>query len=191
MLILVSVLICVLFLYIGYILSWSFGLAFTKMQAAATHKYCESGDCNGFHFDPQVDFAQFLEEARRHASRGHLDAHLSCSQEAERSKEKREKKTWKSSLVSWWKRERKTNPRVELASIAQNSHTRLGGYAFGPIMQNDEVAKVGQQRSTSGPLSSILHPTKKVEADFPYVCLDHHLNKTPNIHSYGPIYLVT
>ncbi|KAK6914617.1 hypothetical protein RJ641_019734 [Dillenia turbinata] len=163
------------------------------MQAAATHKYCECGEHNGFHFDPRVDFAQFLEQARRHASRGHLDAHSSCSQEAKRkrSKEKGEKKSWQSSLFSWWKRDRKTKPCEEPAGIAQNSHTRWGGYASGPIMQNGEVAKVRQQRQSPGPLSSIFNPTKKVEADIPYVCLDHHLNKTRSKHSYGPMYLVT
>ncbi|KAK9281759.1 hypothetical protein L1049_004664 [Liquidambar formosana] len=164
----------------------------TKMKKSPIHPKYELANFNGYVFDPQVDFSQFLEEARQHAREGDLKVPSPNREEAgERSsgEEKKSKRSWKNSLFSWWKADKKTKPHVEPAIITQISNSRRG-HVSGPIYGSGGGVIGRHRRPTSGPLTSLFNPTKRAENEMPYMCLDK-LNNSHVVEAYGPVYLVT
>ncbi|KAG6733134.1 uncharacterized protein LOC122279724 isoform X1 [Carya illinoinensis] len=165
------------------------------MKKSPTYSRYETSAYSGDGFDPYVDFSQFLEEARHHA--GGVDFQSSPFNPEERGKkrlpeEKQGKKSWKNSLLSWWKTDRKSNrPQVEPTSSSYISVTKrrlVSGPIHGSGKTND--GRQWHRRSTSGPLTGLFNPTKRVENGISYVCLDQ-LDRPHAIQTYGPVYLVT
>ncbi|KAK4838742.1 hypothetical protein QYF36_016076 [Acer negundo] len=76
--------------------------------------------CGVHGFDPQLDFSQSLEEARQHAKEVNFQASSTKTEELGKKKqiggEKKIKNSWKNSLLSWWKVQKKSKPSREAAA---------------------------------------------------------------------------
>ncbi|RVX16889.1 hypothetical protein CK203_003405 [Vitis vinifera] len=163
-----------------------------KMLKSAVYPKCETGDYNDHGLDLQEDFSQFLEEARRHARQGNPQGPSPHGDEAGKgrlSEEKRSKKSWKSTLFSWWKADKKNKPSVEQVPCSRISDPRRG-HVSGPIYGSGRRTDGKQRRPTSGPLTSLFNPTRRAETDIPYVSLKQ-LSSSHSAQAYGPVYLVT
>ncbi|XP_022892039.1 uncharacterized protein LOC111406909 [Olea europaea var. sylvestris] len=137
----------------------------TMSRKHTTTDYC------GYEFDYQTYVTQFLEEPRMNGFDGNL---ISAPHEEAGKKKldkgKRNKKSWKSSLFSWLRREtRNGKPDGTGASIT-------GGF--------------WARRLTLGPLIGLLNLTRRVEDEVPYMSLGQ-LNNPQDVLSYGPVYLVS
>jgi hypothetical protein len=85
------------------------------------------------------------------------------------------KKSWKSSLVSWWRLDKKRQ-----------------GHVSGPILNSYKGYDGKQKNPFSGPLiTSLFKPTKRSEEnEIPYMTL-HQQNIPHPVQNYGPLYVVT
>ncbi|XP_052183721.1 uncharacterized protein LOC127795839 isoform X2 [Diospyros lotus] len=157
-----------------------------RMKKSPVHLRYEAGN---YGFDPKLDFSQFLEEARKHASEEKPEG----AAQPEEGKKKR--KSWKRSLFPWWKSEQKSNSSREAPARSHSSKSRYGNVsAPSPIRESGGAGATGKpRRPTSGPLTGLFqfHPTKRVENEMPYLCLDKLTTDPYDVHSYGPVYLVT
>ncbi|XP_059643807.1 uncharacterized protein LOC132285632 isoform X2 [Cornus florida] len=164
-----------------------------SMKKSPIYPKYEAGDYNDYGFDPQVDFSQFLEEARKHTSKENFEAApppcLGGAGKKHLGEAKTKKKSWKESLFSWWKDDKKSNSSVEPPTIPHTAKSKRGN-ASGPIYGSGGGASCKPRRPTSGPLTRFFHPTRRVENEMPYICLGQ-LNNTHDVQSYGPVYLVT
>ncbi|KAL6972595.1 hypothetical protein U1Q18_026769 [Sarracenia purpurea var. burkii] len=151
----------------------------------------EAGD---YGLDPKLNFSQFLEEARER-----VKGISECPQnpdEAGRKQSceaKKNRKSWKTSLFSWWKASKKSNSDMAHPSVShQSKPRRVPVSTSGPIHRSDEGGAGGNKyrRTTSGPLTSLFLATKRIENETPYECLEKP-NGPSSVQSYGPIYLVT
>lgn len=145
-----------------------------------------------------IPFNQFLEEARQHAS-SKLDPQNPSTNPEQYPKrkpvevQKNNKKSWKNSLISWWKLHKKSKPSTKPEDTSNHVSRPKKGHVSGPIYGIGVRAKdsIRQRRPVSGPVASLFDPNKKIENDdIPYMCLDK-VNITNNDKSYGPVYLVT
>ncbi|KAK8514201.1 hypothetical protein V6N13_063105 [Hibiscus sabdariffa] len=152
-------------------------------------KYEAISDYGSHEFDPRLNFAQFLEEARHHAGGGgvpHVNFQRSSSSCSTRvGGHKKQMKLWKISLLSWWNFDRKNKSSSDPVQVSKP--TKGYGYGSGPIAGGIDTAC---RRVSSGPVSILFNPTKKVENEVPYMCLDQP-NEPHQIKGYGPVYLVT
>ncbi|XAR49825.1 hypothetical protein NMG60_11003978 [Bertholletia excelsa] len=153
-------------------------------------------DGGDYDFDPQADFLQFLEEARRHASQENVEAdlyfHPGEAQMGRSDEVKRSKRSWKRSVFSWFKSEKKSNSSMAPPTSFHVSKPRRG-HVSGPIHTNGgggSSDKDKPRRPMSGPLKGLFQSTKKTESGIPYMCLDK-LTSPHGVQSYGPVYLVT
>ncbi|KAL4584498.1 hypothetical protein LXL04_009101 [Taraxacum kok-saghyz] len=145
--------------------------------------------------DLELDFAQFLKEAKTHAS----EKSMSMASSVHVSEEHRKpKKSWKTSMFSWMKANKKDEQQEQKQKTkiktAYTKATRRQGFSSGPIngVKGCYSTERGRpKRPSSGPLSGLFYHRKKVE-DFqmPYVSLGQ-LNSPRNLSNYGPVYLVT
>ncbi|XP_044485544.1 uncharacterized protein LOC123211084 isoform X3 [Mangifera indica] len=152
----------------------------------------ETSDYGVQELDPQVNFSQFLEEAKQHVRDMKFKASSTFSEETSKGKlgeERKVKKSWRNSLFRWWKVEKKSKARTETANTSHISKPRKG-HVSGPIYGSDSVDDMRHQRPTSGPITSFFNPIRRVENEIPYMCLDQ-LNDSHHVKSYGPVYLVT
>lgn len=161
------------------------------MKKSPVYPNYEGSDYGGYEFDPQVDFTQFLEEARQHARQMNLQNSQSNAEEARKTRtggeEKKSKKSWKNSLLKWWKSDNKKN--TEPANSSHISNPRKG-HVSGPIYGSGRAVEPKHRRQTSGPLTNLFNPTKRTGNEIPYMCLDQ-LNSPNGVKAYGPVYLVT
>ncbi|PWA86186.1 hypothetical protein CTI12_AA141320 [Artemisia annua] len=166
------------------------------MDKAPVYPNSESGD----EYDPQLDFAQFLKEAKTHALCHKFPASpLHASEEDEKEDfdgRRKPKKSWKSSIFPWLKKHSKARIIVEeqpaaLTRTYSKSKTRQG-YVSGPINGIKSCTAERPKRPTSGPLSGFFNHRKKMDDQFqmPYISLGQ-INSPRDIQSYGPVYLVT
>ncbi|KAK4778077.1 hypothetical protein SAY87_018264 [Trapa incisa] len=159
-----------------------------------------------FDFDPEVDFSQFLSEARQHKTDSNILAsspNVELEGKRRSGDEKRGKKSWKRSLFSWCRSEKKANrPRVEPATDVFHKPRPQRGYTSGPILDSSARGGGGgaellrHYRPTSGPLSGLFGKGKRSESETstPYVTLGGGQNGRSNgaaTSPYGPVYLVT
>ncbi|PKI37936.1 uncharacterized protein LOC116201190 [Punica granatum] len=158
----------------------------------------ETGDYGAIDFDPEVDFAQFLNEARQHKNVSDVvGSSLNVEHGGRRRSgdEKKEgKKSWKSSLFSWLKSDKKSKHRVEPATITSSCKPKpRKGHTSGPIYGSTvRGSEVVHHRPTSGPLSGFFSKTKRSENKTPYLTLGQLDRPNGNGASpYGPVYLVT
>lgn len=146
------------------------------------------------YFDPRADFAQFLEEARRRTcdDEGNFKDAPPGTEETRKTEsngKKRNKKSWKSSLFSWLKSDKKCENLVEPLHGSVTPKLRRG-IVSGPIHGSAAGLVPARPRNpTSGPLTSLFNLADK-EDEVPYMCLSH-LTNPHEAQSYGPVYLVT
>lgn len=154
-------------------------------------------------FDPQIDYFQVLEEARKHkreASRSidllHFKLQKPISKDDKGSKKKR-RWWWKNALLffksKWAAHHHRPSP------LEYPHHYRGGGGSIsGPIYVTDSLSGSNTPcrttaRPLSGPLAGSLTPMRKGDLEIPYVCLrdlnldQQHVIPAPPM----PIYLVT
>ncbi|KAI3521295.1 hypothetical protein L1887_10757 [Cichorium endivia] len=133
-----------------------------------------------FEFDPELDFAQFLKEAKTHVS------------EEARKERTKAKRSWKSSIFSWMKSNKKDEQQQQpTVKTAYRKSTTRQGYVSGPINRVKGCNSEKPNRPRSGPLSGLFNHRKKMEEfQMPYISLGQ-LTSSPNISNYGPVYLVT
>ncbi|KAJ4717705.1 Ubiquitin-fold modifier-conjugating enzyme [Melia azedarach] len=162
------------------------------MKNSPTLLNYEASDYGVHEFDPQVDFSQFLEEARQHAREVNFQASSRYSEESEKGKSgehKKIKKSWKKCLFSWFKVEKKSKPGIEPENTSHISKPKKG-HVSGPIYGSFRGDDTRQRRPSSGPIASFLNPIRKIESEIPYMCLDQ-LDNPHHVRSYAPVYLVT
>ncbi|KAG5538047.1 hypothetical protein RHGRI_025213 [Rhododendron griersonianum] len=162
-----------------------------RMKKSPIYQQYEGGD---YGFDPQVDFLQFLEEARNNTSKDNYDDTTQYPEEAQNRQSdevKKNRKSWKKSLFSWWNAGKKSNS--SMVAPTSNSYIpkpKRSLTASGPISGSGGSTSCRFRRQTSGPLKSVFHLTNEVEDEIPYMCLDK-LDNPHGVQSYGPVYLVT
>ncbi|GMI77830.1 hypothetical protein HRI_001452300 [Hibiscus trionum] len=156
------------------------------MSKSPTSPKHETSGCSSYEFDPQVNFSQFLEEARLQSS---------CSEEVGETRlgaEKKSKKSWRNSLFSWCKIDRKRKPGSDPVHVSTTPKPTKH-YGSGPLCSRTTTKGVETPphwRPLSGPVSVLFTPTRKMENEVPYMSLDQP-NNPYHINSYGPVYLVT
>lgn len=150
----------------------------------------EPGDYCGYEFDPQTHFTDFLSEARKHVSEGTFSATPSRPVELKNNFEndvkKNCKKSWKSSLFSWLKTDKKKN---QGSRDTVNKPKR--GCVSGPMPGISGPGAGRPNKPLSGPLTNLFSPMNRVDNEIPYLCLKKVKDTTLDVQSYGPVYLVT
>ncbi|XP_028787360.1 uncharacterized protein LOC114743325 [Neltuma alba] len=185
------------------------------MMKSPTHSRSEASYYDAYGFDLQEDFSQFLEEARKYemteakvksSSSVHPEGGRGGKREESADKERekksgKKKKSWKSSVISWWKAERKSKPTNKDISSEEpkGSCGKKQSHVSGPIYNTGKASNAKKQwRPHSGPLiTSLFSKSSKKENhnEIPYVCLGQ--NQQPNspqdfhIQNYGPLYIVS
>ncbi|XVE88543.1 hypothetical protein DITRI_Ditri19aG0077700 [Diplodiscus trichospermus] len=162
------------------------------MSKSPVHPEYETNDYGRYECDPQVNFSQFIEAAKQHARDRNFQQSPSCSEEIRKKRlggEKKSKKSWKSSLFSWWKIDRKSKPN---SSAVGGTHVSKAskGYGYGPFCGTTRGVETPRRRPSSGSISILFNPTRKMENEVPYMSLDEP-NHPYQINAYGPVYLVT
>ncbi|KAK7285694.1 hypothetical protein RJT34_20472 [Clitoria ternatea] len=145
------------------------------MKKSPLHEAC-------YGLDLQKNFSQFLEESKQNVNEVKLRNSSVYPEECGKTgleKAKKDKKSWKRYLISWWKANKKSKHEAE----PTNSYGKRKGHVSGPIYYCGKGPHVKQWRPTSGPLTSLFKPTKREEGEIPYMPL--------NQQNYGPLYLVT
>lgn len=137
-------------------------------------------------------FFQFLKEAKSHTleeSFKGVPPHVGETRKADtQGVERKKRKSWKSSLFSWLKMDRKNKTMVEVEPTTYTKVRRGAGIFSGPIIHSNGVSIRSRSRKpTSGPLPSLFNPSMADEI-VPYMCLN---QQFVNPHSFGPVYLVT
>ena len=139
---------------------------------------------------------QFLEEARNHAINFNVNQdYPSMPFSAAVETTKSNKKSWKESLCSWWKMDkRKSSAQLEATLIdASRVPTKKPSSVSGPVIRGGGRRGPGGRRPMSGPLAECFTPKRVVEQsenELPYMCLSQH-KYPPSVQAFGPIYLVT
>ncbi|KAK0598146.1 hypothetical protein LWI29_032060 [Acer saccharum] len=164
------------------------------IKKCPTYMDYEGSDYGVHEFDPQLDFSLFLEEARQHAKEVNFEASSTNTEELRKKKqiggEKKIKKSWKNSLLSWWKVHKKSKSSMEPAASTSNISKLRKGHVSGPIYSSGRGDDIKLRRQTSGPITNLFNPIKRGECEIPYMCLDQ-INNSHHVKSYGPVYLVT
>ncbi|XP_039061616.1 uncharacterized protein LOC120205930 [Hibiscus syriacus] len=150
------------------------------MSKSPTSPKHETNGCSCCEFDPRVNFSQFLEEARQHARDINLRRSSSYS-ETRLGAEKKSKKSWRNSLFSWCKIDRKSKFRSDPIHVS-NKHYGSCGTTKG--------IETPHRCPLSGPVSVLFTPARKMENEVSYMSLDQS-NNPDHVNSYGPVYLVT
>ncbi|KAI4355352.1 hypothetical protein L6164_004133 [Bauhinia variegata] len=167
------------------------------MTESPMHPNYEKSYYDAYGFDLQEDFSQFLEEAKRHGKEAKLKSSSVYPEEAQKKgteKEKKAKKSWRTSLISWWKADKKGNLEKE---PPKDSQAKVSGkrqvHVSGPIYNTGKGIDAKHRRTISGPLTSLFKATKgkgvENEIDVPYMSLSQQ-NSTGKVQSFGPIYKV-
>ncbi|KAI3455683.1 hypothetical protein Pfo_012346 [Paulownia fortunei] len=162
------------------------------MNKSAVLSRYETADYCGYEFDYQADFTQFLEEARKSACHGTLNtAHLEAAGRKQLDWEKKNRKSWKNSLFSWLKTDKKGKSTKKPTNGTTVSKPRRG-HVSGPVQGTVGGITTGRaQRPVSGPLTGLFTSTRRAgEYKVPYMCLGE-FNNPQKLHSYGPVYSVT
>nr|POE48287.1 hypothetical protein CFP56_49994 [Quercus suber] len=115
-----------------------------KMKKSPIYPKYETTAYEGDGFDSHVvDFSQFLQEARHHAREvGFHSSSLHPEENVKKrlAEEKKVKKSWKNSLLSWWKTDKKSKLQVEPEVSSYNSTPRqrlVSGPIHGSGKNND------------------------------------------------------
>ncbi|XP_042516353.1 uncharacterized protein LOC122090730 [Macadamia integrifolia] len=160
-------------------------------------------------FDPQMDYLQVLEEARKHkreTSRSVDALHYKLQKpiyKEDSKKSKKKKKWWSNALLFWrWKWAHGDRPNGEEYGSFNKRNRVCRGSISGPVyITESRSGSTTPYRTTSrpvsGPVAGTFTPTAKGEIEIPYLCLrDLNMDMEPQKHhristSAVPIYLVT
>ncbi|KAK9136841.1 hypothetical protein Sjap_007435 [Stephania japonica] len=161
-------------------------------------------------FDPQIDYFQVLEEARRHkrdiftrsidSLHFKLQKPISKDESKKKNKSKR-KRWWKNALLFWrWKWVHNGEEEEEENGYVRRSRSTYRGAISGPVYITESrsgsvTPRRSASRAASGPIAGTVTPTRRGEVEVPYFSLrdlnvveeDDHLFA----QSQSPIYLVT
>lgn len=169
------------------------------MKKTPKHPRFEQGDYNGNVCDPQMDFSKFLEEARQYANEEIFQGPSPYLKEAGNRRlgeEKKSKKSWKNTLFSWWKSDKKSKPpQSDSAYTSHNSKPKrvhVSGPIYGSGRKIDSSSNK-ERRPTSGPITNFFNSMNGSDDDnneMSYMCLAK-LNNSHGVKTYGPVYLVT
>ncbi|KAI3759812.1 hypothetical protein L6452_07889 [Arctium lappa] len=144
---------------------------------------------HAYEYDPHLEFAQFLKEAKTHACH---PKSLHATGKDQLSGPTKSNKSWKSSLFSWLKPDKKSTKSIieeeQPPPSKSNPETRRG-YVSGPI---NRIITERPKRPTSGHLVSTLFKTRVRGEEFQmsYVSLAKSSNPQ-DVKPYGPVYMVT
>ncbi|XP_058082732.1 uncharacterized protein LOC131230782 [Magnolia sinica] len=153
-------------------------------------------------FDPQIDYFQILEEARKHKRESRsIDAlHFKLQKpiSKEDSKKTKKRKWWKNALLFWRSKSREDNERqqnrnhFETSRASESCYRAISSPVY--VVGESGLGTPSRSRPTSGPLAGTLTPTRNGDVDIPYLSLrelnlEHHHQRI-SISSM-PIYLVT
>ncbi|KAK7389709.1 hypothetical protein VNO78_24983 [Psophocarpus tetragonolobus] len=181
-----------LLLFILFILSLWFLLNMTKSPSQTTY---EASHYDDYGFDLHRDFCQFLEEARQHGKESKLKSSSVHPEESGKTgpeKEKKGKKSWKSSLTSWWKADKKSkHSEKNTNNFKSKGSGKRHGHSSGPMYRPCISSDGKHWRPSSGPLISLFKATKREENEIPYISLHQQNNSPPAEQNYGPLYVVT
>ncbi|XP_057547768.1 uncharacterized protein LOC130826205 [Amaranthus tricolor] len=152
-------------------------------------------------FDPQIDYFQVLEEARKHkketTTRSIDTLHFKLQKPISKDDAKKKRRQW------WWKNavlffKTKWAAQHTRASSIEYHHQPYRGSISGPIYFTDSLSGSASpcrttSRPTSGPLAGTLTPTRKGDLEIPYMSLKDLNMDAPHVMSPAPmpIYLVT
>lgn len=141
-----------------------------------------------------------MEEAKQNVNEAKLRSSSVYPEEygkAGTEKVKRNNKSWKSCVISWWKSNKKSKHLEEPTNnnICESNSKVYGkrkGQVSGPIYNCGEgpESDVKYRRLTSGPLTSLFKSTHTEKSEIPYVSL-HQQNFSRATYNYGPLYMVT
>ncbi|XAR48688.1 hypothetical protein NMG60_11031586 [Bertholletia excelsa] len=157
---------------------------------------------NDYGFDPQIDYFQVLEEARRHKreSSRSIDAlHFKLQKpiskdDSRRSKNGKKKRWWRNALLFLRRKWAEYNDGDGDRGIASTRGVFRGSIS-GPVYVTE--SRSGHCRTTSrpssGPLAGSLTPARRGEVEIPYISLrDFNVETQHGISAPAmPIYLVT
>ncbi|GAB4849979.1 hypothetical protein Ancab_029278 [Ancistrocladus abbreviatus] len=157
------------------------------MKESSIYPREEIEHVDDYEFDPQTDFAKFLEEAKRYADKKQFDEERAKKQP---SIEKKSRKSWKKTIFSFWKSETESSkPHIEQSSD-QLPNPKCRGHVSGPLHRKKETVGGRHRHPTSGPIINLFSPKKRAEDEIPYVCLKK-LTRPQDGQTYGPVYRVT
>ncbi|XP_068660932.1 uncharacterized protein [Aristolochia californica] len=145
-------------------------------------------------FDPQMDYFQVLEEARKHKRENRsVDAlHFKLQKpiSKEESKKNKKRKWWRNALHFWkWKRNEEA-PTLAKRRAIESSYRPVSGPIY--ALECGLSTPCRTSRPSSGPLSGTLNPTTKGDFEIPYLNLrELNLDSRRISTSAMPIYLVT
>ncbi|XP_077219057.1 uncharacterized protein LOC143853200 [Tasmannia lanceolata] len=146
-------------------------------------------------FDPQIDYFQVLEEARKHKretrSIDSLHFKLQKPISKEDSKKKNKKKRWWKNALLFWKWKKNEDPsNITKSRPLESSYGPFSGPVYG--LETGSGTPSRTSRSNSGPLAGTLTPTRKGDVEIPYLSLrDLNFENHRISSSSMPIYLVT
>ncbi|TKY64190.1 tetratricopeptide repeat protein 14 [Spatholobus suberectus] len=166
------------------------------MMKSPSQPTYEASHYDDYGFDLQQDFCQFLEEAKQHGKEAKLKSSSVHPEESgktgsEKEKEKKGKKSWKSSLTSWWKADKKSKHRENPTNNSKPKGSgKRHGHSSGPMYSSCKGSDGKHWRPSSGPLISLFKSTKREENEIPYISL-HQQNSPRAEQNYGPLYVVT
>ncbi|KAF5950930.1 hypothetical protein HYC85_012923 [Camellia sinensis] len=151
-------------------------------------------------FDPQIDYFQVLEEARKHKreTTRSIDAlHFKLQKPISRDESKKIKKSkrrwWRSAVLFFRRRWTPSVTADHGGDIGLHRGRALRGSVSGPVYITESIPYRTTSRPSSGPLAGTLTPARKGEVEIPYISL-RELNMEPQhmiSTSAMPIYLVT
>ncbi|KAL4202152.1 hypothetical protein AMTRI_Chr02g219630 [Amborella trichopoda] len=138
-------------------------------------------------FDPQIDYFQVLEEAKKYKKEGRtFEAHeLQVLKPLQRDEEKKSKKRWwKRSVFLFWKWKRSETVSFREENIGYNGGSTKNAVS-GPVYGTEGWrTPCRSSRPSSGPLSGMV-------PELPYLNLKDLNYVQPRISTSTPIYLVT
>ncbi|KAK7338197.1 hypothetical protein VNO77_18799 [Canavalia gladiata] len=169
-----------------------FLLSFMMNNKSPVHQACYY---EAYGFDLDKDFSQFLEEAKQNVNEAKLKSSSVHPEEYGKTgleKVKKDKKSWKSCLISWWKADKKSKHSAEPTNNNYESkvYGKRKGHVSGPIYNCAKGPDVKHRRPNSGPLTSLFKSAKREECEIPYMSL-HQQNNPRAVHNYGPLYVVS
>lgn len=140
---------------------------------------------------------QFLSEARKYTGQDILGAtppppHLeeSAGKKKVDAERKPRNPSWKRSLFSWLKRDKKNKNREEAPKNSHGATKPRCEYVSGLVRGSGDGAAARPWKPLSGPITSLFNGINQEENEVPYMCLQK-MNSPKDVQSYGPVYLVT
>ncbi|KAD3641534.1 hypothetical protein R6Q59_004152 [Mikania micrantha] len=157
-------------------------------------------------FDPQIDYFQVLEEARKHkretsSSRSaidnqHFKLQKPISKDDNSKKIKKSRKRWWKNALHFFKRKRTDSSDSNLHRVYGTGVRTLSGPLYLTESRSGSSTpyhRTSTSRPSSGPLAGTITPARKGDLDMPYISLtevnmdqSHRISASPM-----PIYLVT